>query len=311
MRVLFMGTPDIADRCLRALLACGREVVGVVCQPDKPKGRGNKMTPPPTKVTAEGVGLPVFQPISFRDGAFLPVLEELAPDVIVVVAYGKILPSYVLHAPRYGCINLHVSLLPAYRGAAPMQRAIMDGCTETGVTVMHMDEGMDTGDIIHTAAFPILPTDDYGAVTQKAADIGAPLLNQTLDELAAGTAPRTPQNGDLATYAPKIEKEEYHLQFTRPASELDCLVRALSPAPLALCRDGRGRMCKILSARPTAGEGQPGQVLSTSDRGEGEIVVACGQGALAITALIPEGKNRMEAAAFVRGRGAAAGEVFS
>lgn len=311
MRILFMGTPEIADRCLCGLLDAGRDVIGVVCQPDKPKGRGNKMTSPPTKITAEARGIPVFQPITFRDDAFLPTLETLSPDVIVVVAYGKILPSYVLHTPVYGCINLHVSLLPAYRGAAPMQRAVMDGKTETGVTVMYMDEGMDTGDMIHTAAFPILPTDDYGAVSRKASDVGLPLLLRTLDELEQGTAPRTAQDHSKATHAAKIEKEECKLDFTKPAKTLDCLIRALSPSPLAFCHDGKGRMCKIISARPTDGKGDPGRVLSVSDKGEGSIVIACGEGALAVTALVPEGKNRMEAAAFVRGRGAAAGDLFS
>ncbi|MBP5209704.1 MAG: methionyl-tRNA formyltransferase, partial [Clostridia bacterium] len=291
-------------------------VVGVVCQPDKPKGRGNKMTPPPTKELAERWGLPVFQPASFRDGSFLPTLQALEPDVIVVVAYGRILPSYVLDYPRYGCVNLHVSLLPLYRGAAPMQRAIMAGERETGVCVMMMDEGMDTGDVLLCERYPILPTDDYGAVSEKAARVGAPLLGRALDQLAAGTARRHPQDHSRATYAPKIEKEECVLDFARPAAQIDCLIRALSPAPLASFFDARGQACKAVAAHPVAlpptGERPaPGTVLSVSTKGEGEIVVACGEGALALTALIPAGKKRMSAAAFVCGRGVAAGDVLS
>lgn len=310
MRILFMGTPEIAAACLKALLDDGREVVGVLCQPDKPKGRGNVMTPPPTKVLAEERGIPVYQPTTLRDGAGMPILEETKPDVAVVVAYGKILPADVLNYPRFGCINLHVSLLPAYRGAAPMQRAIMAGETETGVTVMYMDEGMDTGDIIETAKYPILPTDDFGVVSEQAAAIGAPLLLKTLDAIANGTVKRTPQQHEDATYAPKIDKSEYKIDFTQSAKVCSCLVRGLSPAPLAYAIDGKGRQVKICQAQPVAAKGQVGEVISTSDKGEGEIVIACGEGALSITALFPAGKSRMSAAAFLRGRGTAKGDVW-
>lgn len=310
MRILFMGTPEIAADCLLTLLDSGREVVGVVCQPDKPKGRGNVMTPPPVKVLAEERGIPVFQPVTLKDNAFLPVLEQLAPDVILVVAYGKILPLYVLQYPRFGCINLHVSKLPKYRGAAPMQRAIMAGETETGVTVMYMDEGMDTGDIISVAAYPILPTDDYGTVSKKAAAIGAPMLIETLDDLAAGNVKRTPQCHEDATFAPKIDKSEYHIQFSASAHTCACLVRGLSPAPLAYVTDQKGRMLKIQKAHATEGKGTPGEVIALSTAGEGEITVACGEGALAITALTPAGKSSMTAAAFLRGRGVALGDIL-
>ena len=310
MRILFMGTPEIAANCLAALLADGREVVGLVCQPDKPKGRGKQMTPPPTKVLAEEKGIPVFQPVTLRENALLPVLEELSPDVILVVAYGKILPTYVLEFPKYGCINLHVSLLPKYRGAAPMQRAIMEGETETGVTVMYMDEGMDTGDMIFTATYPILPDDDYGSVSQKAADLGAPLLLKTLDDLVAGTVVRTPQDHSQATFAPKIEKTEYKIDFTGSAHRCACLVRGLSPAPLAYVTDQSGRMLKIQKAHKVEGKGEPGKVIAVSTQGEGEIVVACGEDALAITCLTPAGKSSMTAAAFLRGRGLAVGDML-
>ncbi|MBO5788655.1 MAG: methionyl-tRNA formyltransferase [Clostridia bacterium] len=310
MRILFMGTPEIAASCLEALLCDGQEVVGLVCQPDKPKGRGNVLTPPPTKVLAEAHGVPVYQPFTLKDEALLPVLEMLSPDLIIVVAYGKILPSYVLHYPKYGCINLHVSILPKYRGAAPMQRAIMAGETETGVTVIYMDEGMDTGDIIYTAKYPILPTDDYGAVSQKAAEIGAPLLISTINGLKEGNITRIPQNHDEATFAPKIDKSEYHIDFTKPAYLCDGLVRGLSPAPLAYAVDGKGRQLKICTAHPTEGQGVPGTVIFVSTQGEGEIRVACGEGALAITSLFPAGKSKMSAAAFLRGRGIAEGDIL-
>ena len=310
MRILFMGTPEIAKECLALLLRDNRNVVGLVCQPDKPKGRGNVMTPPPTKVLAEEKGIPVYQPVTLKDGALLGVLEELRPDVILVVAYGKILPSYVLNFPSHGCINLHVSLLPKYRGAAPMQRAIMAGETETGVTVMYMDEGMDTGDMISTLTYPILPTDDYGDVSQKAATLGAPLLLKTLDDLKEGKVVRIPQNHEEATFAPKIEKAEYKIDFTKSAAACSCLVRGLSPAPLACVTDAKGRMLKIQKAYPTEGSGQAGEVISASMEGEGKIVVACGEGALAITHLTPAGKSSMTAAAFLRGRGISVGDIL-
>lgn len=310
MRILFMGTPDIAAACLCHLLDEGRDIIGVVCQPDKPKGRGKQLLPPPTKVVAEERGIPVFQPFSLKDNSFEQTLHTLAPDVIVVVAYGKILPTYVLSYPRLGCMNLHVSLLPAYRGAAPMQRAIMEGETETGVTVMYMDEGLDTGDIISVHRYPIAEDDDYGTISEKAALYGAPLLSRALDGAAAGTLTRTPQPNEGATYAPKIEKSECQIDFTLPAHRVHCRLRGLSPAPLAFCRLPSGRLLKVAKATPAKGSGAPGTVLSVSDVGQGHITVACGEGAIVFTEVIPEGKSRMSAAAFVRGRGIRAGEVL-
>ena len=310
MRILFMGTPDIAAACLRHLLDEGREVVGVVCQPDKPKGRGNKMLPPPTKELALERGVAVYQPYTLKDGAFEAELKELSPDIIIVVAYGKILPSYVLNYPRYGCINLHVSLLPAYRGAAPMQRAIMAGEAETGVTVMYMDEGLDTGDIISVCRYPIEHDDDYGKVTAKAAAFGAPMLSATIDGAKAGTLTRTPQPAEGATYAPKIEKPECKIDFSHCAKSIDCLIRALSPAPFAFCRLPSEKLLKVPKATPSKGCGAPGTVLRVSDAGEGYITVACGDGAIDFLEVVPEGKNRMSAAAFVRGRGIKEGDIL-
>ena len=311
MRILFMGTPEIAACCLSHLVREGREVIGVVCQPDKPKGRGNKLSAPPVKEIALSLGIPVFQPTTLKDESFLPTLRELLPDVVVVVAYGKILPTYFLEFPPYGCINLHVSLLPKYRGAAPMQRAIMAGETETGVSVMQMDEGMDTGAVLATECYPITCEDTYDTVSDKAAHIGASLLCTCLDSLADGTAVATPQPTEGVSYAPKIEKSECHVSFALPATRVCCILRALSPAPLGYARLPSGKMLKLARACVAEGEGTPGQVLSVSDRGEGEILVACGEGALRILEVVPEGKGRMSAAAFVRGRGIAVGDLLA
>ena len=303
-----MGTPEIAATALDSLFAANLDVVGVITQPDKPKGRGYTLTPPPVKVLAEAHGVPVYQPERVRDEAFENLLHELNPELIVVVAYGKILPKFVIDYPKYGCINLHVSLLPKYRGAAPMQRAVMSGDSETGVTVMYMDEGMDTGDIITTATFPIGASDTFETVHDTSARLGAELLPAVIATIADGTVQRTPQNHAEATYAPKIEKEECEIDWSKPASVLDPYLRGLTPIPLPYTYLPNGKMLKVCSARPVKGNGEAGTVLSLSDKGEGEIVVACGEGALAITSLRPEGKGNMSAAAFIRGRGIAVGD---
>ncbi len=313
MRVLFMGTPDIAATCLEGLLASRHEVVGAVCQPDKPRGRGMVLTPPPVKVTAERAGLAVYQPESLKDGAFLPVLEQTRPDVIAVVAYGKILPPYILEYPKYGCINVHVSLLPKYRGAAPMQRAIMEGEKETGVTVMQMDEGMDTGDILLTEAFPIGPADNFEVIHDRSAAVGAALLVRVLDELPSGTILPRRQPAEGVSYAAKITKEDQAIDFSLPAAVLDARIRGLSPIPLAFTKTPDGRLLKIVRATPAEGRfsGAPGEVIAVSDKGEGEIVVACGEGALSLRVLLPEGKSKMTAADLLRGRRIARGDILS
>ena len=303
-----MGTPEIAATALDSLFAANLDVVGVITQPDKPKGRGYTLTPPPVKVLAEAHGVPVHQPERVRDEAFENLLHALNPELIVVVAYGKILPKFVIDYPKYGCINLHVSLLPKYRGAAPMQRAVMSGDSETGVTVMYMDEGMDTGDIITTATFPIGASDTFETVHDTSARLGAELLPAVIATIADGTVQRTPQNHAEATYAPKIEKEECEIDWSKPASVLDPYLRGLTPIPLPYTHLPSGKMLKVCSAHPVKGAGEHGTVLSLSDKGDGAIVVACGEGALAITSLRPEGKGNMSAAAFIRGRGIAVGD---
>ena len=309
MRVLFMGTPDFALFTLRALCEAGEEIVGVVTQPDKPKGRGYELQPPPVKVYAEAQGIPVYQPNTLRNGAFADDLQALAPDVIVVVAYGKILPPYVLKYPKYGCVNVHGSLLPAYRGAAPMQRAIMDGHSETGITTMLMNEGLDTGDMLLTVRVPIAENDNFEDIHDKLGEAGAALLLDTLKGLLAGTVTPLPQDNSLATYAAKIEKKDCLIDFSKSAQTVHNTVRGLSPIPLAFTHTPDGKLLKLIEGRLVRDEGAlaaPGTVLSL----DGEIVVACGEGSVAFTRVLPEGKGRMSAADYIRGRKISVGDIL-
>ena len=308
MRILFMGTPDFALFSLRALVEAGEDVVGVVTQPDKPKGRGYTLTPPPVKVYAEEKGLPVYQPKTLRDEAFAELLRQIDPEVIVVVAFGKILPANVLDYPKYGCVNVHGSLLPAYRGAAPMQRAIIDGCAETGITTMFMDVGLDTGDMLLKKSVAIDLHDTFETVHDKLGECGAELLLRTLALLEAGEITPEKQDDALATYAPKIEKEDCLLDFSRTAKEVHDRIRGLSPIPLSFTHTSDGRLLKILSSEPVDGKGRPGEVISLSG---GRITVACGEGAVALLSVLPEGKKRMSAADFINGRRISVGDILS
>ena len=311
MNIVFMGTPEIAATCLDALLQAGEHVTGVVTREDKPKGRSMTLTPPPVKVLAEAHGVPVAQPRSLKDGALLPFLAACAPDVIVVVAYGKILPREVLTYARYGAINVHVSLLPRYRGAAPMQRAIMAGERETGVTLMYMDEGLDTGDIIRAQAFPIGEEDTFETVHDRSAAIGARLLTEAMATLRTeGTLPRRPQEHALATYADKIEKDDCHVDFTHPATAVSARMRGVTPIPMPFAMH-KGQMLKLCHATVTDGVGAPGEVLEVCARGEGYFTVACGEGALRVLSVIPAGKGRMTAGDLVRGRRIEKGDILS
>jgi methionyl-tRNA formyltransferase len=310
-RIMFMGTPDIAATCLEALLAAGCEVVSAVTRIDKPKGRRAILTPPPVKVVAEAHGIPVFQPRTLRDGAFFEYLDEVKPDLILVVAFGMLLPPEVIAYPRLGCINVHASLLPKYRGAAPIQRSIMDGESETGITIMYMDEGLDTGDMIAKEKTPISDSDTLETVHDRLAEIGARMLVETVFKAKEGQLSRMPQDGSLATYARKIEREDCRLDFRQPSRILDATVRGLSPMPLAFFSAPDGKTVKVIAAHPTEGKGEPGTVLSVSCAGDGEIVIAAGEGALAVTRLLPEGKSRMTAAEYLRGRRLNVGEVLS
>lgn len=309
MRVLFMGTPDFALFTLRALVESGADVVGAVTQPDKPKGRGYELQPPPVKVYATEKGIPVYQPVTLKNGAFDAELAALAPDVIVVVAYGKILPPSVLNYPKYGCVNVHGSLLPRYRGAAPMQRAIMEGCTETGITTMLMNEGLDTGDMLLTATVPIGENDNFEDMHDRLGTAGAALLLETLRALEAGDLSPVAQDHAKSTYAAKIEKADCLIDFTKSAQAVHNTVRGLSPIPLAFTHTPDGKLLKIIETRVKQKGGvlaAPGTVLSL----DGAVEVACGAGSVEILRLLPEGKGRMQAADYIRGRRLATGDLF-
>ncbi|MBE6662104.1 MAG: methionyl-tRNA formyltransferase [Ruminococcaceae bacterium] len=309
MRILFMGTPDFAVPTLRALMESGEEVIGVVTQPDKPKGRSYVLTPPPVKVFATEKRLPVYQPKTLRDEAFASLLEELAPDMIVVVAFGKILPKNVLDYPKYGCINVHGSLLPAYRGAAPMQRAIIEGEKVTGITTMYMDVGLDTGDMLLKAEYVIGEDDNFETVHDALSELGAKTLIETVEQIKNGTAVRIKQDDALATHAAKIEKEDCLLDFSMDATALHNLIRGLSPIPLAFTHTPDGKLLKVTASRVISTEethSDFGKVLSL----DGEIAIACGKGILALTAVLPEGKGKMNAADFIRGRKIAIGDTL-
>ncbi|MBR2466440.1 MAG: methionyl-tRNA formyltransferase [Clostridia bacterium] len=309
MKIMFMGTPDIAAVTLEKLVADGHSVTSCITGEDKPRGRGNVMTPTPVKRVAEAHSIPVYTPKTLKDEAFSELLNELSPEIIVVVAYGKILPKSVIDFPKFGCVNMHVSLLPKYRGAAPMQRAIIDGERETGVSVMYMDEGLDTGDIIDTVAFPIEKCDDFEAVHDRSAELGSELLSKTLIKIENGTAKRRPQDSSLATYAKKIEKEDAKIDFTKDAKTLDCLVRGVTPIPGAYAYLG-GKLLKITRQEPVCGKGKPGEVIATDAKGEGSFTVACGDGAMLVRSVVFEGKGRMSAGDFVRGRKIALGDIL-
>ena len=310
MRIVFMGTPDFAQVSLQALVEAGLRPVAVVTQPDKPRGRGYTLTPPPVKVYAEAEGIPVYQPETLRNGTFDPVLRELAPDLIVVVAYGKILPRSVLEAPKHGCINVHGSLLPAYRGAAPMQRAIMEGCDRTGVTTMYMAEGLDTGDMLLTGEIAIEENDNFETIHDKLAACGAEVLLRTVAAIEDGTLTRIPQNEAEATYAAKIEKADCLIDFSKDARSVHNQIRGLSPIPLSFTHLPSGKLLKVTEARvgELSASGRPGEVLAADNEG---ITVSCGTGSVTLVRVVPEGKKPMAAADFVRGRGCAVGDVLA
>lgn len=309
MRIMFMGTPEISATCLKTLLESDNEVVAVVTGKDKPRGRGNVMTPTATKALAVENNIPVYTPDTLRSDDFMAILEDVNPDLIAVVAYGKILPKSVLDFPKYGCINVHVSLLPKYRGAAPMQRAIMEGDRVTGVTIMYMAEGLDTGDIILQEEFPIGPEDDFEVIHDRSADVGGRLLVRAISDIENGSATRTQQDDALATYAAKVEKTDCKIDFSMSAEKLDCIIRGVTPIPGAFAYLG-GKMLKIYKATPTVGNGNVGEVIELDAKGNGSFTVACGSGALRVTGVIPEGKGRMSAGDFIRGRKIQLGDVL-
>lgn len=299
MRILFMGTPDFAVASLRALVEAGHEICGVFTQPDKPKNRGHKMMPPPVKEYALTQNLPVFQPLKMRDGMALAIVQELKPELIVVAAYGRILPEEILQAAPYGAINVHSSILPRYRGAAPINWAILNGETVTGDTIMYMAKELDAGDIIRCAETAIDPDEDAQALTARLAELGAKTLVEVVADMSRGTVTRTPQDHSRSTYAPMLDKSLSPMDFKRSAQALHNQVRGLIPWPCATM-DLQGKTVKVF--RTQVGEetsAAPGTVVAADKKG---IAVACGDGrVLRITELQPEGGKRMAAAAYLAG----------
>jgi len=303
LKVVFMGTPDFAVASLSEILSSGHDVVCVYTQPPRKSGRGQKLTKSPVHQFAELMGLTVRTPESFRKSKVIDGLEDLGADVACVVAYGQILPKRALAAPRDGCLNLHASALPRWRGAAPIQRAIMAGDTSTAAQIMQMAAGLDTGDIVMSATANIKDTDTAGSLSQSLAQVGAQLWPPVLAALTRGGLSATPQEGE-PTYAHKIDKSEARIDWTKSAAQLDCHIRGLSPFPGAWC-EMAGKRVKLHRAVRAEGSGKPGEVLSD------DLTVACGQGALRLTSVQPAGKSAMSAEDFLRGHDVTVGTVLS
>lgn len=301
-RIVFMGTPEFAVASLRACFDVG-EVVAVVTQPDKPRGRGQELAKPPVKLEAEARGVPVLQPQKLRNTSFAETLRELRPDVCVVTAYGRILPRDVLDVPPRGCVNVHASLLPRFRGAAPIQWAIASGDERTGVCLMRMDEGLDTGPVIACRERSIAPEDTSATLFVSLAELGGALLREALPRYLNGELEPKPQPSEGVVLAPLIDKEEGRLDFTRPAAQLERRLRAFTPWPGSFTSFGGG-LLKVHAAKVAEGKGAPGELLSAGSDG---IVIACGEGALALLEVQPEGKRRMSASEFLSGRKLAPG----
>ena len=299
MRIVFMGTPDIAATCLKRLLEDGHNVVAVYTQPDRPKGRGMKMVYSPVKEVALAANLPVHQPEHFRDPEVVEELKRDAPDAIAVVAYGRILPQAVLNIPAKGCVNIHASLLPAYRGSAPYQWAVLDGQQETGVTAQYMALQMDAGDIIDVAKTPIDPEETAGELLDRLAVLGAELLSQTMGKLEAGTAQRTPQDETKVTYAPMLDKTLCPIDWTKTARQVHDHVRGLHPWPVATAEIG-GTKFKIHATRilEETTDAPAGTVLGLTKTG---LKMVCGNGVVEISSLQAEGVTRLAAPDYFRG----------
>ena len=297
MRVVFMGTPDIAATCLKKIIADGFEVVGVYTQPDRPKGRGMKMVFSPVKEVALANDLPVFQPENFRADEDVQALADLKPDVVAVVAYGRILPQRVLDIPAKGCVNIHASILPQYRGSAPYQWAVLDGRKETGVTAQHMAAKMDAGDIIDVAKTPIGPDETAGELLDRLAVLGGDLLSRTLTRFAAGTVAGTPQNEAEVSFAPMLDKTMCPIDWNQTAQQVHDHVRGLHPWPVATM-ELKGQKFKVHATKIVEGSGQPGEILGLTKTG---LRIACGQGAVEETQLQAEGGKRMAAPDYFRG----------
>lgn len=305
MNIVFMGTPDFAVPSLEALAQSEKyNVKAVYTQPDKPVGRKRILTPPDVKVCAEKYNIDVFQPTTFKDEAVVEELKAFAPDVIVVIAYGKILPKTVLDIPKYGCVNIHGSLLPKLRGAAPIQRAVIDGEEETGVTSMLMDVGLDTGDMLIKESVKILPDETAGELFDRLSKLGTKVLFETLEKIENGTVTREKQDDSLSTYAAMLSKEESVIDWNLSAKSVHNKVRGMNPWPVAVTVF-KGKKLKIFKTKVCEKNGTPGKVISVSPP-----IVACGEGSVELLEVQLEGKKLMSAADFFRGQRIAAGDVI-
>lgn len=306
LKVVFMGTPDFAVPSLKKLIEEGYDVMLVVTQPDRPAGRGKKLTPPPVKVVAEEAGIPVYQPEKVKENEELKKkLSEINPDLIVVAAYGKILPEWLLNLPKYGTINVHASLLPKYRGASPIQWALLNGEEETGVTIMKVIPKLDAGDIISQKRVKIERDDNAQTLHDKLAKLGAELLTETIPLYVSGKLKPVPQKEEEATYCPQIKKEMGKIDWRKSAEEIFNQIRAFTPWPSAFT-ELKGKLVKITKAQPVKGEGKPGEVI----RADRELIVATGKGALKVEKLKPEGRKEISGEEFIRGYRVKEGDFF-
>lgn len=293
-----MGTPDFAVPCLDILVSNGFDVCGAVTQPDKPKGRGHKLAPPPVKEYASDKNIPVFQPQTLKDGELAEVLNELKPQLIAVVAYGKILPEYILDLPVYGCVNVHGSLLPKYRGAAPIQWAIINGDKTTGVTTQYMKKGVDTGDIIFTDETEILPDETYGELYTRLSKSGAELLLKTVKAIESGNAPRIEQDESAATHAPMLNKETGHIDWSKSADEVLNLIRGTNPWPMSYAMYGDEIMKVFGAKKGGVFEGQPGEIRIANKK----LEISCGGGeSIVVDEIQFKGGKRMAVASYLNG----------
>lgn len=310
MRILFMGTPDFSVYTLKALVDAGHTITSVITQPDKPKGRGHKMAHPPVYEYAESIGLEIHQPETLRNGAISEILETEKPELIVVVAYGKILPEYVLNFPKHGCVNVHASLLPKYRGAAPIQRVIIDGEEETGITTMYMAKGLDTGDMIEKSTVSIEEDDTYETLHDKLAIEGSKLIVSTVAAIENGTVIREVQDDSLSCYAEMITKETARIDWNKSAKDIYNLIRGLYPVPKAFTLlEGVQFKITVASLACVAASQKAGSVIEV---GKDYIRVACGFGsALDIKELQPEGKRAMAVSDYLKGNSISVGQIFA
>ena len=311
MRIVFMGTPDFAVGSLQALCESGKhEILAVVTQPDRPKGRGNKLLQTPVKEYALEQGLTVYQPQKVKTPEFVELLHELQPELIVVAAFGQFLSKEILELPKYGCINVHASLLPKYRGAAPIQYAIIKGEKESGVTIMQMDIGMDTGAMLDKVVVPIEENTTMGELHDALREQGATLLLQVIDKIAAGTAVAEPQDDAQATYATLLDRSMEHIDWSKTAQEVHNLIRGFNPAPSTFTKLPNGKSLKIWGSKMTdkSSAAAAGTVIET---GKHSFFVACGEGVLEITEVQPESRKRMPAQVFLNGRGVQEGDLLA